>query len=134
MSKSPLTRTAAAGVLLAALSLSGCGIGQTTGQVSGQVQFQGKAVPAGTVKFVGADSKEVMAAVKNDGSYRVSGLLAGTYRVGFTPQAQNPFAPQGAGAVEKPLAIPRRYRDPATSGLECVVTGGQQEFPIDLKP
>jgi hypothetical protein len=117
----------AAGLVLATLLLAGCG----TSQITGKVRFQDQVLTAGTVKFLGADGKEVMTAVAADGSYRVAGVAPGLARVSFVPHAPNPFS-SGATAP-KPVAIPKRYKQPETSGLECVVRGGRQEYNLELQ-
>lgn len=131
-------RVTAAG-LLAALAL-GCRSGPPTGEVRGQVAFQGVPVTEGTITFLnptqgGAAEGEI----KSDGSYALIGQVpTGEYVVVVTPPVvmmdtdpgKSPPAP-----VEKPARnIPRQYRQQGTTPLRATVKEGKNELNFDLKP
>ena len=75
--------------LLSVAMLPGCGkSGPKTYAVSGKVTFDGKPVPAGTIRFTpdakaGNDGKSSVAKIK-DGSYSISssdGVIGGAYKI-----------------------------------------------------
>jgi serine/threonine-protein kinase len=91
--------------------------------VTGRLTVRGVPCPGGRVRFhAEGDPTEVvqMGRAEADGTYHVYGLLQGRYRV----SVHGP-----AGAKE---SVPSRYADPATSGLQAEVHGGQQTFDVEI--
>ena len=117
------------------LFLTGCGSYES--QVTGMVTLDGTAVDKGTVTFYpSGGGAAAYAQVNAEGVYRVqtggeSGLQAGKYNVAVRIVDQIPakteWDPPGFRSI-----IPKRYKNPQTSGLECDVTPGRNEFNIDL--
>ncbi len=120
-----------AGLLLAGL-VAGCDGGGERVVVRGQVRFQGRPLPGGTIVFAPdvdrSSAKELaVAQIRYDGAYELqteqgAGVLPGWYRISVT--ASNPA-----------LRLPAKYRDPLLSGLECKVRPGEVNVvDLDLKP
>jgi len=144
-------------VLVALVGMVGCGGGK--GTVSGQVKLDGKPLKGGRVTFVssptqpgGIGSTEINA----DGSYTVSSLPAGKYKIsvdtaymnpagkGNLPTKYNapggqksPYAPSSGPSPEELakrfVMIPDHYADPDRSKLEYEVKSGNQTKDIELK-
>jgi hypothetical protein len=126
-------------VLLAVLvGGSGCGGGKgAKNSVSGKVTFKGQTV-AGFVFFIGADNKEVSAGIDSDGTYLVSNPPMGQVRVAVRGLPKGPPPPKdssGMPGTQSPTGVapPARYAA-ADNGLTFNVTGGKQEFNIELAP
>ncbi|HJZ57650.1 MAG TPA: hypothetical protein VKE74_21970, partial [Gemmataceae bacterium] len=67
------------------------------------------------------------------GKYTFSQPLAeGTYTVAVIPTPLEAAAP-GTAPKAAPAAVPKKYQDPATSGLIYTVKGGANDYPIALK-
>ena len=118
----------AVGLIVAA----GCG-GPSNGKVGGSVTYKGQPVTQGEVSFYSKD-KGIGATAKIDasGKYAFEQPLAeGTYAVAIVPAPPDAAAP---GTVPKPATnIPKKFQDPAGSGLSCVVKSGDNDYPIVLK-
>ena len=121
-------------------SLCGCGGG--AGNVSGSVEYNGKPVKVGEVNFYGADGVPHGAKVDSDGKYAIKGVPTGKCKVVVI--ALNPknlpsgirdgkrIGPDEAD-VKNWQALPKKYEDLATSGLEFDVKSGDNTIPISLK-
>src|SRR5579864_7085437 len=96
---------------------------EKSGTVTGKVTFKGQPLAGGIIGFWSKDSAEKTALAK-DGSYSLSGLPAGEYRVTVSTKVLK----------GKPgyVAIPEKYGNADTSGLKVRV-GGKQEANIELK-
>jgi len=131
------------------LTLLGCGADEgipTRYAVSGQVTYNGAAVPKGTISFFPEDPNSKYSATGTivDGSYRLTthtdgdGAVPGKYKVVIaavevdTSKLRSEVAAKGGrvdGAIPPELAakapkkdlIPRKYGSQATSGLEATV-------------
>jgi hypothetical protein len=113
---------------------AGCDPGSVAGErapVRGQVRFQGRPLPGGTIVFAPDQDRNsarelAVAQIRYDGSYELqieqgSGVVPGWYRISVT--ASNPA-----------LRLPPKYRDPVLSGLEREVRAGQANvIDLDLK-
>ncbi len=115
------------------LAATGCGGGGSTGTVGGSVTYKGQPVTQGEVSFYSKD-KGVGATAKLDatGKYTFDQPLApGTYAVTVLPAPPEAAQP---GAAPKALAaaVPKKYQDPASSGLSYTVKGGDNDYPIVL--
>jgi len=141
------------GILLAA----GCGGGKK-GEVSGKVLYQGKPVRGGTVSFIPEGGGLMSSAIEEDGSYTVRNVPVGAVKItvetdSFRPPVMPPGGPGSGGPPEgvmkymkgknaaladpqrakRYVPIPLQYGDPRQSNLTYTVTGGKQEYLIDLK-
>lgn len=130
--------------------LMGCGKAAVpTGRVSGKVTYKGQPVSLGTVAFRN-DEKGAVAAAKLDSSgvyqLRFGGdfnVPSGDYFVVVTPpDVELPIASDIAkdpSKAQTPIVqpefpnIPRKYRNPLSSGLKFQVKPGENTFDIDLK-
>ncbi|WP_339728932.1 carboxypeptidase-like regulatory domain-containing protein [uncultured Gimesia sp.] len=140
------------GLVLATLCLVGCGGGSTlpegdTGTVTGKVTFNGKPVSEGaSIVFLHKDKGiTASSAIAADGSYalrmrREDAILVGDYQIGVTPPTVE-LTPAEAEAVNtgKELPekewpeIPKKYRNPETSGVTFTVKAGENTFDLDMK-
>lgn len=121
-----------AAVLALALAAGGCGA--KTGEVSGTVTLKGRPpnIDGLIVNFLGPDGQPVSAPVARDGTYRVSGLAEGEYRVGLSAPRQNPAQtlvekPQPGQPAPPPKSagpVPDEFLDPNRSNLRAAVTAG----------
>jgi hypothetical protein len=127
------------------LAVAGCG--PRTGDVSGQVRFDGQLLPSGRVTFVcEGGNKPVLTSDIRDGAYKIANAPVGRCKVAVatfqTTTAPVPNMPAGAASppggatapAGKYVAIPAHYHDPERSGLVCTVQGGSQPHEIDLSP
>jgi hypothetical protein len=131
---------AAAAVVLAALA--GCGGGPETGTVAGKVTLDGTAVAGGTVSFLTSSSGvPVTVPINPDGTYQAEGVPAGEAVVtvaGPGGSAAGEVIKKGAsnkkkGPPPEPEGlVPKRYADPATSGLGTTVTEAGTRYDIRL--
>lgn len=122
---------------LASLLSTGCDKkgGGTDNAVSGKITLDGKAV-AGSVVFYAADNKEFSGLLLPDGTYTVTDMPAGDYKVAVKPTGG--AAPKGA-AIDMSggaggVAPPAKYGSTTTSGLTFKRTTGKQEHNIPLTP
>jgi len=147
MSGKPLRRWLAVLVLMPAmLALSACGSGGATGDVSGKVTYQGKALPSGRITFLcDAGDKPVLTSAIKDGEYSIQKAAAGPARVAVETfqfkQVAIPGAPKTSnlpGSDAPPpgpyVPIPQKYRVPDSSGLTYTITKGKQTKDFDLAP
>jgi len=67
--------------LFAGLLLIGCKSSSTPARVEGKVTYKGKPLPSGTITLVGEKGTPVTVAIGEDGSYKLTGLQAGTYNL-----------------------------------------------------
>jgi len=135
-------------VVLATLTLAGCPSKNT---VSGTVSYKGKALPAGTIAFFGADNKAVSAQINKDGTYTATGVPVGSVKVTVQvpPQQGSGGPPQMQGGVpgqaehappvgqesgpKEVVPIPPKYASPQTSDLQFDVHRGRNTIDIELK-
>jgi hypothetical protein len=73
----------------------GCGTG--TGTVKGQVKFQDKPLPGGTIMFAPTDPKHnsVSAEIDENGNYELKDVPVGEYRVSVDNRSLQPPPPVG---------------------------------------
>jgi hypothetical protein len=141
----------AALVGLTALVNVGCGGGK--GEVSGEVTYNGKPIPWGRITFVSqvGNRKAISSSIRN-GAYQIKDCPAGPVKISvesFKAVARNAkVRPQGMAkgfkppeseepppeAVGKHLAIPLKYGNSDSSGLEYTVRSGSQSHNIPLTP
>jgi hypothetical protein len=134
-------------MLLLGFAVTGCG-GQSTGDITGKVTYDGKPLPAGRVMFFWRGGENAYSSViKEDGSYSLFKVPVGPVQVtvetfppvpvgilggmgGAKPDAA-PTMPPGSARYVK---IPAKYRDKIKSLLTYEVKKGAQTYDIDLKP
>jgi len=119
--------------------------GKTNATVTGTVKYEGALVPSGQVIFYGSGDQFATAYIDQNGHYEATNVPLGKVRVGVSTgpssaamekaakQMKNRFGkgnpyPTAVTAV----SIPTKYSDPAKSGLELTVTGGEQKYDITL--
>jgi hypothetical protein len=130
--------------LLGLLALAG-GCGKTS-QVTGKVLFQGRSVVYGSVILLGADNKARSGVIEPDGSYTVDGVGRGETKIavisrdpskGRSVRRDEHLADSGKASSPTPLSgwfpLPRRFEDPAASGLTCVVDSSRVNHDIEMK-
>jgi hypothetical protein len=124
--------------LLALVSL-GCG-GSKKATVTGNINYRGRPLPAGTVTFFNASKEIVGNGSIANGSYSIANVPVGPVKIAVTtPPAimadrKHP-APQdmpGGGSSGPIVAIPPRYGSAEQSGLTYDVHAGAQDHPIEL--
>jgi hypothetical protein len=86
------------------------------GKVSGIVTYKGKPLAAGKIVFHLKDGEFVGTKVKEDGTYRLSRVPEGTWKI--TVEGKR---------------IPAKYASEDTSGLTFEVKKGSQKFNIELQ-
>lgn len=130
-------------IVLGLLVLASCSTrGEELGKVRGQVSCDGQPVAEGLLIFSNAaKGVHIVAPLRADGSYEVEmaeghGLPLGVYQVYVSPPL--PDLPAVGPIASKPLAkeyanIPKRYRDPKTSGLTVTVPRGGTVFDVPMK-
>jgi hypothetical protein len=128
--------------LALALALTGAGgCGARQFDVSGKVRYNGAAFdkPDGQIVFVGPHGEQVATAINPDGSYRATGVAAGTNRV--VVYYPNPKAKVEKGAKLRPgqtpassaplYLTPAKYASPDTSDLSLAVDK-ETTFDVDM--
>lgn len=142
-----------------ALAAAGCG--PSAGSVSGNITFEGKGIPVGTVVFVPANGADVSGSIY-EGKYLVDKVPPGEAKVFITVPTSEPAAggmpafaqgakigwekkgpPKGAPVPEgfdpskvdklPNVKIPAQYTDAATTPLKYTVVIGKQEKDFELK-
>jgi hypothetical protein len=127
-------RTVPAGLLGLVLFLAGCSSGPATGQLTGKVLFDGKPVSAGSVKCVDALGKVHNMAISPEGKYRLPRVAVGLARFAVETHTRVPEGMRTPTEAEKPIALPERYSNPDTSGLQVEVRRGETPYDITMAP
>ena len=128
-----------AAIAISLCVLSGCGRGESTGSVAGDISFNGKPLPTGIVAFHYPDGRVVSGGIQ-DGRYTIPQAPTGAVQIAVqTPPESKPGnaateAPKG-GAMQPSVSVgvPAKYGKPETSGLSFTVAAGNQTHPLDLK-
>jgi len=115
--------------------LCGCGPGEEPRYaLHGTVKFQGQPIREGRIAFSNAaKGVHLNADVGQDGSYEVTsyrgkGVPTGEYTVAILPSVLDAPPPRDLWPF-----IPKKYRDPTTSGLKTTVVEGDNLFDVDMK-
>jgi hypothetical protein len=118
------------------LLAAGCGSGRYP--VRGKVAYpDGTPVTEGTVVFESRDAARPITArgsIQADGSYTLGtlapgdGVPPGWYKVLVAPK----YDPNAVDGPRKQAPFDRRYAEFSTSGLECEVKRGPNDYPITL--
>lgn len=142
----------AVGVLLSAM---GCGPG--SGDLSGKVYYQGKALTGGMLLYQNsAEEFSGSTSIGADGSYKITNVPGGTLQIAVDTSSgavadptkvpkegqgysapggmQNPNAAAGAatGPAGPVVQVPAQYASIETSNLSVEVTGGDQQEDIKI--
>jgi hypothetical protein len=119
-----------------ALSVAGCGDKAT---VTGKVTIDGAPANAGSVIFSTEKGKSATGDIRSDGTYTVADAPLGAVRISILPMVGMgggdvtlPAGMPGASSSLKPVPIPPRYQNVATSGLTYTIKRGTNEHNILL--
>jgi hypothetical protein len=115
----------AAAVCALALSAPGLRADEETGSLKGKVTFNGKPLPAGEVAFIDADGGKKTAPIAEEGTFAVTGLKPGKYKITVATSKEK--------AKDKFVAIPEKFADASTSGLTYEVQKGEGTLDITLR-
>jgi hypothetical protein len=120
-------------LLVGLLVCSGCGEGQKVDEnrttVSGEVSFNGKPLPAGTISFGSATGSTGSTVPIRDGQYASDRVPLGANMVTVDTSSVR------FGNPAKFVEIPERYMDPTKSGLSVEVKpGANDNINFELKP
>lgn len=117
------------GAILLGLALLGCGRDDKLTPVHGHVYYHGKPLAGGTIVFTpdperGGHGPLACGEIDADGRYSLhtgdaAGAVPGWHRVTIAPAGGTPALPRSAGVppASAALDLPRKYGDPAQSGL-----------------
>jgi len=116
--------------LLGMISFVGCDDSDPSlGHLSGLVKFEQKALSGALLQFVTVreDGSECirMASVNETGGYQINDLPPGNYQVSVSTETLE--------GLPDFVALPKKFADPKTSGLTCVVKAGKQTHPIEFE-
>lgn len=122
--------------------LVGCGGGTGGSEVAGTASFTGaEPLPRGVVSISGPGGS-YRAAIKSDGTYVITGVPDGTYKVAITGVFDGPpvqgdqmeYDDEGnyieAAAVEPKSLIDPLYSDFDQSGMQLKVPGGEYDLEV----
>jgi hypothetical protein len=127
---------AAALALLAAAALAGCHSNKPL-TITGKVTYKGQPLSSGIVRFFFGTDHQSMATIEPDGSFAATDIPPGPVKVTVEPDPQAAkHRSMGGGANEpapKPVAIPPKYADPKTSGLEYTIKPGTNNLDVKLE-
>ena len=133
MNVRPRTLFGAVAVLVALAGAVGCG-GPLT--VTGTVKYNSKPLTRGQISFVGADGKSASGTINADGTYVVIGVPRGEVKVSVTSyhvEGEDKFGLRPLKtAPPMKSAIPKKYNDPATSGLRYTIDGRKKTIDFEL--
>jgi hypothetical protein len=137
----------------ACLVVMGCAA--RTSEIAGEVTYHGQPLTRGTVTVFCQDGRIYASLIDQEGRYRITGVPAGTHRLGVrthpvipngfarpqqlpptkdAPQLLDPRAIKSPAERDAHVPIPERYSDPDQSGLSCTAARGQQTYDIHLTP
>lgn len=130
------------GLLVGVAALVGCGqSGPPRAPVTGKVTANGQAVTGGSLTFApittetNALSSPVVAAVKEDGSFEVTGgAVAGKHRVSYEPPSIPYEAPTWDGQGTPPQAPKSPYAGMAPKDKEVEFAASANNLNIELVP
>lgn len=127
-------------VLVGALASAGCTSagsyeGDARAAVSGQVTFDGKPLPYGTINFLGGSGGRGASTAIQNGAYSIpeeQGPNAGTYKVSIIGYGK---APAGESESDEsadlgPQVVPKKYN--AESTLQAEITVGENVHNFEL--
>jgi hypothetical protein len=119
---------------------TGCSSQNKPLTINGSVSSQGQPVPAGIVRFHGPGDHLAMADLQPDGTFIITDVVPGEVKVTIEEdaRAQKRLAMQGqpgaAGTPRaRPVPIPRKYQDEATSDLVFNISPDMKKLEINLR-
>ncbi len=119
-------------VATTALLLAGCGDDSAARvPVSGKILIDGKPLTRGFVQVIPSDERSASAEIGPDGSFQLTtyteqdGCVLGTHKVAVISNES-----QGPSAMK--WFAPKKYADPATSGLTLQVDEARDDVEINL--
>lgn len=134
-------------------AVSGCGgegVDGPSGTVTGKVTSKAGTIPEGTTIVFTPDKGNGIpagATIASDGTFKLRRkdsfeLPIGIYKVSISPPEPKQMSDEEAmrasikGKVMNPehKSIPKKYRDPATSGETFEVKKGENEYNLEMKP
>jgi hypothetical protein len=124
-------------------------------RVSGEVTYNGKPLPGGTITFYTDGAGTYPVAIGKDGTYEATGLPAGDLAVSVATESAkghtagssysdrhghkmelSPAPPgfqQQQEAQSEYVSIPKKYANPKTSGLSTTLEPGRNTKSFELK-
>lgn len=126
--------------IVSLLAVTGCGSSapkKETGNVTGKLTVGGEPLPAGgEVSFISRDGIGGSSGVKEGGTYSISRIPVGPYKVVVLPPPlahphENKRGQRVGSGAEK---YPTKYQADLTTDLSCEIQKGDQEKNFDLKP
>lgn len=129
------------GMALVMGAIIGC---QRTGDVSGKVTYQGKALVFGTVQFEGSDGSIKQTTINPDGTYSIQGMAIGEAKAAVNspnPKSSDHQAIVREGQEPPPprpeipgwFPIPTDYQDLSKPQLKYTIKGGANTINIELQ-
>ncbi len=127
--------SSAAYLVLAGLMGCGGGSGSDKATVIGKVSYKGAPVTGGTLTLYSAEGAPYPVAIKADGTFNVSGVPVGQMGVAIDTGAAPAAPPAGSSGGQAPpphVDLPKKYKDPKSSGLTWDIKGGKNTKDFDL--
>jgi len=129
------------GVALVCVAAAGCGGGggvQKAKEIRGFVSYKGEKLSSGTVRFLSASNEVAFARVQPDGSFIITDVVPGEVKVGVQqgnePKNVGDSSGKKAEKQAKPaVVLPKKYQDPATSGVVKTVDTSTRQLDIDFQ-
>lgn len=125
-------------LLVVTLCIAGCNTGDSlpTGNVSGIVKYNGKALNSGIVTFSDSSGHSGASPIDAEGKYSVHNAPVGKTVVTVDVPASSTTA--GAKDIMNankpaPVTIPAKYADKTKTDVKFDAKSGTQTFDIDLK-
>jgi len=120
------------GIAALAVTAAGCGDGRPGRvPVSGQVLLDGKPLSRGFIRLVPDDARAACGEIGPDGRFTLKtfepgdGVVLGTHRVAIV-------AIEPLGSIQQRWHAPKKYSDPATSGLTATIDGPTDSLRIEI--
>ena len=134
-----ISKSATAGILLLAVSLSGCGKSDLPdiGKVSGTVTLDGKPLPDAVLTFQPEGARPAYARTDEEGYYEVEytkgvmGATLGTHRVAISKLEGGGGDQGGYGAGASKETLPAKYNLRTTLTFEVKPGKNQADFDLD---
>lgn len=129
-------------LVFAALTLlvSGCSEGPFDADVSGKITLDGRPMPPGVVVFSAVEGKRNSSRgrIEEGGDYFLvtrhhRGIDPGDYRVSLQVFEKGDPPGPGERAPVLPPLVPKRFLDPASSGLRYTVEPGSNRIDIEVE-
>ena len=103
--------------------------------VIGTILWKGQPLQSGFVTFIAVDGRKYSASIQQDGTFGLTALAPGKYRIIFEPSVV-PVLDQNGQFVKSPPApgpqVAGKYLDPATTPLAIEIRAGRNQFDIRL--